>query len=382
MPEDYSGDFGPFDGRIWLNTSHQGAMPAAALEQARLAIAWKTAPYHLTSARFFEIPLRLRQALGRLINAPAEEIILGNSNSYGIHLLASGLPWRAGDEVLLVKGDFPSNILPWLLLEKRGVRIRFITPNEQGVEIDELRAAAGASSRLLCMSWVHSFTGRAIDLAAVGEFCRSRRILFVLNGSQALGTRPLNVADTPVDALTSVGYKWLCGPYGTGFCWMRPEVLESLACQQAYWLAMQTADDLAKDEDDIRLRTDLGARAFDVFGTANFFNFLPWAASVDYLFQQGIDRIASHNDSLISQLLEGLYPAGYEIISPRQGPCRSTLAVFSHRQRERNRHIYERLLEEGIHIALRKGNLRLSPHLYNTAADIDRVLTVLNALAV
>jgi selenocysteine lyase/cysteine desulfurase len=112
MPNEYVKDFGPFDGRVWLNTSHQGAMPRTAIEQAHEAIAWKAAPQHLTSERFIEIPLRLKQALGRLINAPAEEIILANSNSYGIHLLANGLPWRTGDEVLLVKG---SGLMSWRL---------------------------------------------------------------------------------------------------------------------------------------------------------------------------------------------------------------------------------------------------------------------------
>ena len=172
---------------------------------------------------------------------------------------------------------------------------------------------------------------------------------------------PLDVANTPVDAVTCVGFKWLCGPYGTGFCWMRPEVLESLTCRKAYWLAIQTADELANSKDEIKLHTNLGARAFDVFGTANFFNFKPWTSAIEYLLKQGIQNIASYNESLVLQLLDGLSPAQYKIISPILGPGRSTLVVLSHRRSERNLEIYERLLKEGIHIAIRKGNLRFPP---------------------
>ena len=380
MTQDFSQDFGPFQGRIWLNCAHQGALPRLAVEEAHEAIAWKIAPYHLTTERFFDIPRRMKCALGRLIGAPAEDIILGNSNSYGLHLLANGIPWRVGDEVLLVKGDFPSDILPWLALEEKGVKIRLIQPRCHVPDADELMAYITSSTKLFCTTWVHSFSGHTVDVETLGAICRSRDIIFVLNCSQALGTRSFNVATSFVDAITSVGFKWLCGPYGTGFCWMLPELRESLEYNQAYWLAMQTADDLEKKQDEVVLRRDLGARAYDVFGTANFFNFKPWAAAVEYLLEQGIERIEAHNNRLVSRLIEGLHQEKYELISPRQGARRSTLVIISHKQRNRNREIYEVLKGRRIHIAFRKGNLRFSPHLYNTDDEIDHALSVLSSI--
>jgi cysteine desulfurase / selenocysteine lyase len=379
MIGNYAEDFGPFDGKLWLNCAHQGPLPRVAAAAAEEAIAWKRAPYHLTTERFSGVPQRLKQALGHLINAPADEIILGNSASYGLHLLANGIRWQAGDEVLLLKDDFPSDILPWLTLRERGVTTRFIEPRKHVPQVDELLANITPATKVFCTTLAHSFSGYAVDAQALGEVCRARGVKFVLNASQALGARPFNVADTPVDAVVGVGFKWLCGPYGTGFCWLRPELRESLRRIQAYWLSMQTADELGGEQGAPALRDDLGARAFDVFGTANFFNFKPWTASVEYMLERGIENIAAHNDHLVSAFIEGLDRNRYEILSPLAGPQRSTLILISSRQAERNLAIYERLRRQDIYIAFRRGRLRISPHIHLTSEDIARALDALNA---
>ena len=376
---DFSQDFGPFDNKIWLNTAHQGALPRVAVEQAHEAIAWKIAPHNLYTERFSAVPLRLKQALGKLIDAPAEDIILGNSASYGLHLLANGIRWQAGDEVLLMKGDFPSAILPWLGLQKRGVNVRFIAPRNHVIDVDDLLAHLTPATKLVCTTWVHSFSGSAVDAQALGEVCRARGVWFVLNTSQAIGARPFSAATMPVDAISNVGFKWLCGPYGTGFCWMRPELREALEYNQSYWLAMQTADDLMREQSEVVLREGLGARAYDVFGTANFFNFKPWTASLEYLLAQGIERIQAHDQRLVTRFIAGLDLDKYELLSPRDGQARSTLIFISHQQKENNAELYRSLMAQGIYPAFRNGRLRFAPHLYNTEADIDAALAALNA---
>lgn len=379
MTSDYSQDFGPFDNKIWLNTAHQGALPRVAVAQAHEAIAWKIAPHNLTTDRFSAVPPRLKAALGRLIDAPAEDIILGNSASYGLHLLANGIRWQAGDEVLLMKGDFPSAILPWLGLQKRGVIVRFIEPRNHVIQADDLLAHLTPATKLVCTTWVHSFSGFAVDAQSLGEVCRAHNILFVMNTSQAIGARTFSAQTMPVDAISNVGFKWLCGPYGTGFCWMRPELRESLDYNQSYWLAMQTADDLMREQSEVVLRDGLGARAYDVFGTANFFNFKPWTASLEYLLEQGIERIEAHDQQLVARFIAGLDLGTYDLLSPRDGPSRSTLIFITHKQPDRNAELYRSLIAQGIYPAFRNGRLRFAPHLYNTEADIDAALIALNA---
>jgi cysteine desulfurase/selenocysteine lyase len=228
----------------------------------------------------------------------------GNSTSYELDLLANGIRWEKGDEILLEKGDFPADIYPWFILQERGVKVRFCEPHEPGIPAERLEQEISRKTRLFCTSWVNSFTGRAVDIAALGRVCRDRSVLFVLNAPQALGARVLDVQSTPIDAVTCCGYKWLCGPYGTGFCWLTPSLRDSLLPQHAYWLPMQEGKPLDQMRDGT-LRQDLGAKAWDVFCTANFFNFLPWTACLNYILEAGPERIATYDQQIVEKLVRG-----------------------------------------------------------------------------
>lgn len=373
--QDLPREFDSLRARAWLNTAHQGALPGRAAAAAREAIAWKLSPWEMTTERFSGVPEALRSRLARLLAVPTEEIVLANSSSQGLHLLANGFPWRAGDQVLLVRGDFPSTILPWLGLRARGVEVRFVEPRGAAVTADEVEAHLGPRTRLFCTTWVHSFTGHVIDERGIGERCRARGVRFVLNASQGIGSRPLAPAGLPVDAVTSVGFKWLCGPYGTGFCWLRDDLLAGLEYNQAYWLAFQTAVGLeTPGEPD--LSRDVGARRYDLFGTANFFNFAAWTASLDLVLELGPEAIAARDQRLVDRFVAELPEDRVELLSPRAGHERSPLVFVSHRTRA-NRDVLERLHAAGVEAALRRGQLRFSPHFYNTTREIDRALEVL-----
>lgn len=373
----FADGFGDFDGRIWINCAHQGALPLVAAAEAREAIEWKLAPYKLTTERFSGVPRRLKEVLARLIGASSNDIILANSASYSLHLLANSVPLKSGDEVLLVEGDFPSNILPWLGLKQKGINITIIRPERHVIQPHELAASINKSTKVLCTSWAHSFSGHMTDIGKLGEICRDNQTSFIVNGSQALGARPIDVSKLPVDAVVSVGWKWLCGPYGTGFSWVRPELRESLVYNQSYWLSLQTADDLGKNTGLPEVKSDLGARKYDLFATANFFNFKPWTASIEYLLDCGIEKIHDHDQRLVSRFVDGLDRSQYDLISPEDGPSRSTLIFISHKDRNLNAEIYQKLKESGIDIAFRGGSMRFAPHLYNTIEHIDRALEVL-----
>jgi selenocysteine lyase/cysteine desulfurase len=198
-----------------------------------------------------------------------------------------------------------------------------------------------------------------------------------LNASQGLGYRPLNPAEVGVDALTSCGFKWLCGPYGTGFCWIAPELRDSMKHTQAYWLANLGAGGL-EGEFGEEIRPDLGARAYDVFGTANFMNYMPWIRSVEYLLELGITRIAAHNDALVSRLIDGVDRDWFEFLSPTHVPARTAIAVLQPRNNNSARRLVEMLARRRLDVSLRQGRLRVSPHVHNTEQDIDLLLDALH----
>jgi cysteine desulfurase / selenocysteine lyase len=202
-------------------------------------------------------------------------------------------------------------------------------------------------------------------------------VAFVVNGSQGIGAVPIDVRGLPVDALVSCGYKWLCGPYGTGFAWMTPALRERLCYEQAYWLNgvdRGALESLAGVEDH-------GVPGYDVFCPASFLNSRPWLAALDVLLDAGIERIAVHDQDLVGRLLDGLGPERWELVSPAAPPARSTLVLFRPRGDELTGDVRARLSAAGVDVAERNGCVRISPHAHNTVEDIDRALDVLDRRA-
>ena len=372
-----SSDFGPFDGRVWFNCAHQGPLPQAAVFAAQDALKQKIRPSLIRDEDFTTVPNTLKASIGRLLGASAEDIILGNSASYGLHILRNGLQWRAGDEVLLVNGDFPATVYPWLGLQGRDVRTRLVRPRGLSLAPDELEREITPSTRLVCASWVNSFNGSILDVPSIGRLCRDHGVIFVLNGSQAVGAKEINVEHEPIDALVSCGYKWLCGPYGTGFCWIKPELLGTLEPTQTYWLPHAWGHESLTD---YTLKEGLGSAGFDVFCTANFFNFIPLRASIDYILSVGIPAIEKYNDMLVLRLIDGIDETSYELVSPSEHDSRSAIVTISHLDKAHNSEVYSQLAGHGIDIGLREGSLRFSLHLYNTLDEVDKAISVLNSL--
>jgi len=377
MPHGYSKDFASFEGNIWLNAASEGPLPLCAAAALNEAVGWKSRPYELDIPKFIAIQKELKDSIGRLIGVPARDVILANSASYGLHLLADGLPWQAGDEIIVMQNDFPTDILPWLALEREGVVVNQIKPRGLVLEPDELAGVITEKTKLFCISHVHTFTGDTVDATGLAGVCRDQGVRFVLNVSQSAGTMPIDLSHIPVDAVVCAGYKWLCGPYGVGFAWIEPEWRDQLDINRAYWPTVLSEEDL-KSEGPLSLHDLNSARKYDVFGTANFFNFIPFKASIDYFLGIGLETVRAYHQELIDRLIGGIDEAFFEVISPREGDRRSSLVVISLRKKEKNETLYKALKDDGIYTAFWKGNLRMAPHVYNTQENIDRFIELLN----
>jgi selenocysteine lyase/cysteine desulfurase len=373
-----SKEFGPFNGRIWLNTAHQGPLPKKAVVGVLEAIKQKISPYLISDDSFVKIPTILKEQLGRLTGVLGDEIILGNSTTCGLHILAQGIPLKAGDEILLVRDDFPASIVSWLHLQKKGIKIRFVQPPGKIIQADDLQKEIGPNTRVFCTSWVNSFNGYAIDVPTLGEICRSNNIHFIVNGSQFVGTKVINISEQPVDAITSCGFKWLCGPYGTGFCWIEPKLREKLQYRRDYWLTLQSEQSLNNMQaQEFNSAEDSSISNFDVFCTANFFNYVPWIESIRLLLRHSLEKIWTYNLELVLYFINKLDLNHYKIISSQSEKSLSTLIVITNKDPKLNYNIFELLKKEGIDISLREGNLRISPHIFNTIDELDDLLAIL-----
>ncbi len=373
----YRQDFADFKDKIWLNAASEGPLPNVAALALNTVVEWKSLPYQLDHQRFLITQKSLKDVISRLIQIDAQDIILGNSASYGIHLLANGFPWEAGDEILTMQNDFPTNILPWLTLEERGVTVVQAKAHHHVLTPEEVKQHISSRTKLCCLSHVHSFSGHRLDIEAIGNICREKSVIFVVNLSQSLGSFPVHVIPMNADAVVCAGYKWLCGPYGTGFAWIKPELRRRLKLNQAYWQFMLTEEEL-QSEEPIKLRELTTARKYDMFATANFFNYAPWRTAIEYWLDVKLENVERFNHQLIDQFISALDPKKYRFISPKEGQGRSNLIVISHQDPSLNAKIQRDLIAQGIYTAYWKGHIRVSPHVYNTTDEIGRLCEMLN----
>ncbi len=378
MIQDFTGDFELTPGQIWLNAASEGPLPRVSKDALINVVRLKMSPEQLTIPKFIETPVLLKRSLAALIHVHEEDIILGNSATYGMHLISHGLRLAPGDDVILMQNDFPTDILPWLHWKDQGVHVRQIRAEGPVLTVDEIKDAITPRTKVICLPMIHSFSGWCLDIGGIGALCRQKGITFVVNMSQVLGVWPVDISSLPVDVVVCAGYKWLLGPYGTGFCWIRPDLRESLQYEQSYWIALMDERSLNREEE-LSLRQNNSARKYDVFGTANFFNFVPWRSSIDYLMGIGLAVVKRHNDALISLFHQGVDLTLWDVVSPKGVGIVSPIIVIAHKDRERNVGIFEDLKNKGVHAALWKGNIRISPHIYNTRGDMERLLLLLNA---
>jgi len=372
----YRNDFSLDPKNIWLNVASEGPLPRRANDVLQKAIEWKSSPHLLTIPKFQQVPLDLKKSIALLINVDRDDVILGNSATYGLHLLANGLDFKKGDEIILLQNDFPTDILPWLSLEHQGVIVHQLRANEYVLSLEEIKKAINTNTKLVCLPFIHSFTGYKQDITSIGKLCRAQGIYCVVNLSQAAGAFPIDLSDWDVDAVVCAGYKWLLGPYGTGFCWMKKELRVQLRYAQNYWISLMDEVSLSH-EGPIHLKEDYSSRRYDVFGTANFFNYVPWQASIEYLLTIGLKNVDQHNQGLVDCFIDGLDQESFNLISPTSKPERTNIVVFSLKDQTQNSHLFDYLKEKGYHLALWKNKLRVSPHIYNTLQDVNGLLKVL-----
>jgi len=194
----------------------------------------------------------VRKAAAQLLGSEREEIAIVKNTSEGISTVATGLDWQAGDKVVAFQEEFPANYFPWKRLEKRGVRVEWLSVADPLERIDE--AARGA--RLLAISFVQYLSGHRADLQAIGEICHRRGTIFFVDAIQGLGAFPLDVNACHIDALAADGHKWLLGPEGCGILYIRRELQDRVDPVEFGWTNVAHYADYASR--DMSLRPDAG----------------------------------------------------------------------------------------------------------------------------
>lgn len=359
---------------IYLNNASVGPIP----ERTRLALeafnAKRTAPHLLPDRDTFPMLVAARQVAARLIGADAAEIALMPSTSAGLNVAARALPLATGDVVLVSDREFPANVYPWLALRRQGVAVEIVPVTPEGFPDEDylVERLADPQVRALTVSFVQFSNGWKADLARLGSACRANGAWLVVDAIQGLGAAPLDVRELPVDLLACGGQKWLLSPWGSGFLYVRRELVPRLEPPAVGWLAVEGTDDFAnllRYGD--RLRAD--ARRFELPNP--FQDHLGLSTSVGLLLELGVDAIDAYARRLGEPLIAWARERGVRVVSPPDGPHRSAIVCLAPPEPH---DAHRRLRQAGVVCSLREGSLRFAPHCYNTPAEIERVVGMLD----
>ena len=314
-----------------------------------------------------------RAALAGFIGATPGEIAFVRNTSHALSLVAEGLSWAAGDEIVVCRAlEYPSNLYAWeRLAVERGVVIREIEPVRGGVTLDEIVKVLSPRTRLVAVSSVQYATGTVIDLAGLATLCRARGILTSVDVIQSLGVLPLSVSDLGIDFAAAGGHKWSLGLPGSGILYARQEHLEAMRPALVGWRATQTPFDFDRPNGTLAL----DAKRFEE-GNLSLTGVAALGAGIALIEEVGQRAVQAHITDLLDGLDEALRGLGCEVSpGPRE---RAGILVFRHPRLD-GEALAKRLDDEGVSVSLRRGSVRVAPHLYNDKTDTDRLVSVLRA---
>jgi len=362
---------------IYLNNASIGPIP----ERTRRALdeftAKRTAPHLLPDRELFAGLAAARLGIAQLINADASEIALATNTGFGLHLAARALPLKAGDTVLLSDKEFPANVYPWLLLRDQGITVEMAHCRPEGWPDEDylLTRLRDPRVRVLAMSFVQFSNGYRADLKKLGAACRANGTYLVVDGIQGVGNSVLDVRESPVDILACGGQKWLLSPWGSGFVYVRQELIPTLEPMITGWMAFEGTDDFSRlTEYNPTFRAD--ARRFEMI-TLPYQDFVGMTASLGLLLEIGVRDVAEVTRAVHEPVVKWAHENSVRIASPLEDHHRSAILCVAPPKPVEAYHAMKRA---HVVCSLREGAIRLSPHCYNTVDEMEKVVEVLDDL--
>jgi selenocysteine lyase/cysteine desulfurase len=324
-------------------------------------------------ARCFDAEIeRVRARAALLIGASADEIAFVKNTTEGIGIVATGLDWRRGDQVVTCDLEYPSNVYPWWSLRDRGVETVMLRSVDGALPIASVEAALqDPRARLLALSSVEFGTGARNDLEALGALCGERGVLFCVDAIQSLGCFPIDVERCGIDFLAADGHKWLLSVEGCGIFFCSKRAQDRIAPRIIGWRSVSNNLDF----DSYHMDLQVGAGRFEE-GTPNTAGIFGLGAAIDLLLELEVAAIGERVLALTDRLVEGLLARGASVVSPRDRGAASGIVSFS-MPGTPPRDTVRRLRAAHIFVVERWRAVRASPHFYNSEQEIDRLLAAL-----
>jgi selenocysteine lyase/cysteine desulfurase len=333
----------------------------------------RAAPFQLPDRDLMLTMAESRRLVAQLIGAFPEEIALAINTGFGLSLAARALPLRSGDIVLASDREFPANVYPWMLLKDIGVTLELAPTTAEGWPDEEylLERLQDPRVRVLAVSLVQFSNGYTVDLARLSAATRAAGTYLVVDAIQGVGQVPIDLRHTPVDLLACGAQKWLLSPWGSGFVYVRRDLVRELRPAITGWMAFEGTDDFTRlTQYNDTLRGD--ARRFELI-TLPYQDFAGMNASLGLLLGLGITHIEKHLQLLHAPVLAWAERTGARIVSP-QGERRSGILCVAPRDVGA---AFRALKAAQVVCSMREGAIRLSPHAYNSREEMERVVEAL-----
>jgi cysteine desulfurase / selenocysteine lyase len=317
-----------------------------------------------------------RQLGAQLLQCQPEEIALVGPTSLGLSFVAAGLNFRKGDNILIYHDDYPSNVYPWMALAERGIEVRLLNTRGLGViRPQDVMGQVDENTRLVALASCHFISGYRLEHPVVGKLLRERGILFCLDAIQTLGAFPTTVEH--VDFLAADAHKWLLGPCGAGLLYVRRELQEKLNPPVYGWHNVRNPNFVAQEQ--IVFRN--GAVKYEA-GTHNLLGLVGLIAALELVREIGVENIAARLWHQRGLLVPALQAKGFKVLNADAKPANAGGIVSFHRPGADLAALHKKLTDAGVVTSLRtdrqgQNYLRLSPHFYNTDAELQRALELL-----
>ncbi len=356
--------------KIYFNHSSLGPMPLPVAQKVHEYINERSGAEVDNFKKTLKTVGEIKSKLGKLLNCGANRIAFCENVSTAISIIANGLKWERGDRIILGDIEFPSNVYPFLNLQKQGVEVDFVKSNNGVLSIDDYEKLITEKTKMISVSHVQFLTGYKIDLERLGALCKQMNIIFSVDGIQSAGVTKVDVEKMKIDFFTGGSHKWLLGLQGFNYFFVNENLQEKIEQQNVGWISVKNPWDLT----DYNLELRNSADRYQT-GTQSLIGMTALNASLDFFESFGFDEIEKRIKSNSEYFLSQLKLNGYKIVL--ENFSKDIIAGIVSVKIDNAKKIEEKLKEGNIICTVRDGILRFSPHFYNTKEEIDIVISEL-----
>lgn len=370
---------------IYLNSAYMGALPTASRKMGEYGIYTKSNPSRISAEMFFSYNNNIKQLASKILNCTANNIAIIPSVSYGMATIAKNIEFKAGQNIILVEDEMPSNVYLWQEIARlNNLELNFIKYERCDLDIfsdnwnKKIIASINEKTALVSIGNVHWISGAKFDLAAIRKRTSEVNALLIIDGTQSVGVMPLDVALLKPDAVVVAGYKWLLGPYSIGFAYYSNRFLHGKPLEY-HWLNKKNSKNF-EELTNYQQQYQTGMMRYDVGEASNFILSPMFEKSLECIVNWGVSNIAEHCKDFTNIVQDGLSELSLKSLPVNQRANHFLCVQFDNTSIAKQINLI--LSKNNIHTSVRGSMIRITPHVYNFRQQAETFIQCLEMACV